>query len=59
MPDPNTTLTELRDLVKQYGESDDEYRQLLEAERIADLFWALDDYLTEGGELPAAWRKRA
>lgn len=46
--DPNTTLAELRELCSITGEEN-------YSERIAELFEALDQWLSRGGSLPTDW----
>lgn len=50
--DPDETLREMRAICSgANGDYDD-------AERLADLFRSLDNWITKGGFLPAAWRKK-
>lgn len=49
--DPNATLTELRSLVVNHeGNTTPEHDQLVE------LFSDLDEWISKGGVLPAAWQ---
>jgi len=47
--DPNATLSEIRSIL---GSSD---LELPDYERLADLTAALDEWISRGGFLPAAW----
>lgn len=59
--DPNATLEELRTLLQDYmdGQQDEEGQGFdlnqETAMRVADLFEALDDWLRAGGGLPEDW----
>lgn len=68
--DPNANLKEQREIVARMIELQDmpddpptdegryaEHAQL--AARLAELVQALDEWITKGGALPAAWGKRA
>jgi len=52
--DPDETLTELRELYNHWQDGN-----LFESdgERAVELFDALDNWLTDGGFLPRAWRR--
>lgn len=57
--DPNATLEELRNLAslaadQHGGDPDADYL----AARMAELFQALDEWLSKGGFAPAAWKGR-
>jgi hypothetical protein len=49
--DPNANLAEQRRIALSILEGDDG-----DAERLAELVQALDEWLTKGGFLPDAWR---
>lgn len=51
--DPNATLAELRALVMDGG------AEFEDPQRAAELFNALDEWITRGGFLPAAWTRTA
>lgn len=52
--DPNATLDEMRRIVAhQDGDNEEEG----DAARMAELFEALDGWITNGGFLPADWRR--
>ena len=48
--DPNAALAEIRAILSR----DD--LDLMDYERLADLIAALDEWITRGGYLPAAWQ---
>lgn len=54
--DPDETLTELRDLAAKIDTFEDEESLLAIATRQAELFTALDDWISRSGFLPRAWR---
>lgn len=57
--DPNATLFEIRDRQAAVKEALDGDGDLAEAaDELVDLVKALDDWLTAGGFLPAAWGDR-
>lgn len=51
--DPNVALYELRKLVKRI----EEYDFQPDAERFAELFGALDEWLSHGGFEPSEWTR--
>lgn len=51
--DPNTTLEELRELAREWFDSDNDH-----AAQASDLFNALDGWLSRGGFLPKAWERQ-
>lgn len=53
--DPNTALTDIRQLVKQYN-SDGDWHQL-DADLLVDRIEALDKWITNGGFLPDDWKE--
>lgn len=56
--DPNANLEELRELA-QNTLADDSADDLPEkAAHLAELFVALDEWLTKGGFLPQAWERK-
>jgi hypothetical protein len=54
--DPNETLRLIRD---QIIESDESGIEFYEPNYVAELFVALDDWLSNGGFLPEDWAKNA
>jgi hypothetical protein len=48
--DPNATLTEIRALV------DANHHVVMDADRLAELISALDEWITGGGFLPTPWQ---
>lgn len=60
--DPNATLRELRQLAAQiitdYDDVEGNGIDQDDANRLAELVEALDDWITKGGFLPGAWAKR-
>ena len=62
--DPEANLKELRELTKMVAEADLNDKDGLEAiaetaPRMAELFQALDEWLTKGGFLPKDWSHQA
>jgi hypothetical protein len=59
--DPNTNLAEMRELaaaILNDQSCPDPYEpSAAQAERLAELVQALDEWLTKGGFLPHDWRK--
>lgn len=51
--DPNANLAEIRKILAK----SDEETSILEYERLAELMEALDNWLSQGGFLPEAWKK--
>lgn len=47
--DPNATLRELRNLIESDGDPEFTF------DRVADLFFALDGWISSGGFLPSSW----
>lgn len=56
--DPDANLKEALELANCLAcEGDfDPHAKLIEAERLADLLLALDEWITKGGFLPERWR---
>lgn len=55
--DPDATLEELREIARLNEEGRFEFdREPLE--RAVELIEALDEWISRGGALPAAWRRR-
>ena len=52
--DPDTVLTDLRELVAMYRDGD-VADELVWAEQIAENVAALDEWLSKGGHAPSAW----
>lgn len=50
--DPNATLAEIRALVAACQAGD-----IIDGDRLAELVSALDEWITGGGFLPAAWQR--
>lgn len=57
--DPNETLTKLREIKRRIQANVDTGTPLSPADApdMADLFEALDDWLSKGGFLPADWQR--
>lgn len=60
--DPNATLAELRRMLADYMEASEQATNQGDlndeaARRVAELFGALDGWLSAGGFLPNAWRQ--
>lgn len=53
--DPNATLAALRALVRQVQATENGDAHADTAERMAELFSALDQWLCRGGFLPRVW----
>jgi hypothetical protein len=55
--DPNAALARLRDLANGIDKENDHGRLAYLAEDMAVVFEGLDDWLSNGGFLPAEWRR--
>lgn len=53
--DPDETLKQIRQLVKEYNQPG--WLDRCDVEQLVELVEALDLWLSKGGFLPAAWRK--
>lgn len=56
--DPNEALRELRRIMTQLDKAQAAWEVEQLAERAADVFGGLDDWLSKGGFLPDEWRRR-
>jgi hypothetical protein len=54
--DPDKVLADLRELVADWSDDDGTDAQLDKAESVVETFRTLDEWLSRGGFLPAAWR---
>ena len=57
--DPNANLAEQRRIVARVTEGHDLVDHIHDLERLADLVEALDNWIVNGGCLPAAWSKES
>jgi hypothetical protein len=56
--DPNANLTEMRELAQTLLDNNADLSDFCaQAERLAELVQALDEWLTRGGFLPRDWKR--